>query len=140
MKFWDASAIVPLLIEEKTSGKIRKLLEEDQGMIVWTLTPVECYSALFRRHREKPLPMETLTNFRKKLIELEKSWHEVTQIDLVKKRAERLLASHPLRAADAMQLGAALVASSDQPENAFFVTFDEALAHAATLEGFSVLP
>jgi len=47
---------------------------------------------------------------------------------------------HPLAAADAIQLGAALVAASDRPETLEFVTLDRPLARAAQLEGFRVLP
>ncbi|MBI4403575.1 MAG: type II toxin-antitoxin system VapC family toxin [Deltaproteobacteria bacterium] len=140
MKFWDASAIIPLLIEEKTSSRVRDLLTGDSEVFVWTLTPVECFSALFRRHREKPVPVEIISQFRKRLAHMEKAWIEITQVELVKRRAERILASHRLRAADAMQLAAALVAFTDQPENGEFITFDETLAGAAALEGFVVLP
>jgi hypothetical protein len=53
--------------------------------------------------------------------------------------AERLVSVHPLRAADAVQLGAALVAADLDPAGLELVTFDERLATAAEKEGFSVL-
>ncbi|HSJ25022.1 MAG TPA: hypothetical protein VK929_10160 [Longimicrobiales bacterium] len=57
----------------------------------------------------------------------------------VRTTAMRLLRTHPLRAADALQLAAAL-AWAPAPAGDVFVTLDERLATAATLEGFTVLP
>jgi hypothetical protein len=64
---------------------------------------------------------------------------EIMDVDAVKIRAHRLLEVHPLRAADALQLAAGLVAVFDQPGGFEFVTFDGALGAAAKQEGFSVL-
>ncbi len=66
-------------------------------------------------------------------------WMEVYDLDAVKTPAHRLLEVHPLRAADALQLAAALVGVFDQPGGFEFVTFDAALSAAAEQEGFSVL-
>ena len=52
--------------------------------------------------------------------------------------ALRLLASHPLRAADALQLAAALVWARGRPSGHELVSLDERLRTAATLEGFVV--
>ena len=38
MKFWDASAIVPLLMTEPTSNALQRLAAEDQAMLVWWAT------------------------------------------------------------------------------------------------------
>jgi predicted nucleic acid-binding protein len=46
---------------------------------------------------------------------------------------------HPLRAADALQLGSAIVAADGDPSSLEFVTFDRRLAEAALREGFPVL-
>jgi hypothetical protein len=70
-------------------------------------------------------------------------WRQIHPIDLVgavSLRAKRLLARHTLRAADALQLAAALLAADDDPQRLEFVTLDERLAEAARLEGFRVLP
>jgi predicted nucleic acid-binding protein len=55
-------------------------------------------------------------------------------------RARRLLETHPLSAADALQLAAALVMTEERPTGTEFVTFDIRLAEAANKEGFPVLP
>jgi predicted nucleic acid-binding protein len=70
-------------------------------------------------------------------------WRTVVQVaptEQVRTRAARLLASYPLRAADAFQLGAALVWAQDQAAGHDFVCLDERLREAARQEGFSVLP
>jgi predicted nucleic acid-binding protein len=51
----------------------------------------------------------------------------------------RLLRLHSLRAADALQLAAAIVLSEHDPATLPFVTLDDQLARAAELEGFSLL-
>jgi predicted nucleic acid-binding protein len=66
-------------------------------------------------------------------------WSEVTAADLVRHHAERLVQAHPLRAADALQLAAALVACEDDPAALEFATLDRTQAEAADREGFRVL-
>ena len=55
-------------------------------------------------------------------------------------RAGRVLAAHPLRAADALQLAAALQWCDDVPSADSFVCLDDRLRDAARHEGFSILP
>lgn len=65
-------------------------------------------------------------------------WDEVADVLAVRTRALPLLARHSLRAADAGQLGAALLVA-DQGAGPFgFVCLDERLSLAAELEGFRV--
>jgi predicted nucleic acid-binding protein len=65
---------------------------------------------------------------------------EIAPMESVRDRAIRLLAVHRLRAADALQLAAALVWSEEQPANETFVCLDRRLRGAARREGFSLLP
>jgi len=58
----------------------------------------------------------------------------------VRARAARLLSLHPLRAADALQLAAALVWCRERTAEAPFVCLDDRLRLAAAREGFRVLP
>jgi uncharacterized protein len=55
-------------------------------------------------------------------------------------RAGRLVSAHPLRAADAFQLAAALAWCDDTPAGESFVCLDERLREAARREGFAILP
>jgi len=140
LKFWDSSALVPLLVPEEESRRCASFLRQDPGIIVWALTTTEILSALHRKSREGALDRRTLSEARKRLKSLEKAWTEIIQIDLVKDRAERVLTIHSLRSADSLQLAAALIAFGEAPHGAAFVTLDESLAEAAEKEGFTVPP
>jgi uncharacterized protein len=45
MRFWDASAIVPLLVSETSSRALQALVKQDPIMLVWWGSEVECASA-----------------------------------------------------------------------------------------------
>jgi predicted nucleic acid-binding protein len=139
MRFWDASALLPLLIEEDRTETTKALYDEDPLQAVWCLTEVEVASALARRSREG-LPPAGVENARLQLKWLADRWAETSSLPLVRARALRVVNTHSLRAADALQLSAALVASDDRPDALAFVCLDDRLRDAARREGFSVLP
>lgn len=138
MRFWDSSAIVPLCFTQPASPAATDWLKEDPVMVVWWGTPVECRSAFARLEREGPLTGVLLQSAFRRLHTLQESWVEVHPTDLLRSHANRLLRIHSLRAADAMQLAAALVWAGIPPEGRSFLTFDFRLAAAARLEGFEV--
>ncbi|MGH7859467.1 MAG: type II toxin-antitoxin system VapC family toxin [Candidatus Binatia bacterium] len=139
MRFWDSSAVVPLVCREPQSRRCRGWLRSDPVILVWVLAPVEVISALARKRREGTLASRTFQAAKRRLAKLEVAWNEVAPLEAVRSRARRLLETHPLRAADAMHLAAALVAFEEQTAGVEFVTFDDRLAVAASKEGFSVL-
>jgi uncharacterized protein len=139
MKFWDSSAIVPLLVEEDASATLLQILEEDQQLIVWWGTPVECVSALARREREGALSADQITAAVERLASLASSWHEVNPSGSIRTQAQRLLRVHPLRGADALQLAAAVLASEHEPASLEMLTLDDRLKVAAEREGFRVI-
>jgi len=139
VKFWDASAIVPLVVSEPPSDSLFALLETDAAMVVWWGTPVEAASALARREREGALPAQGVAHALERLRALARSWHEVLPVDAVRTGAQRLLRLHPLRAADALQLAAAILASEHDPASLEFVGLDDRLNEAASREGFRVI-
>lgn len=112
---------------------------QDSEIVVWTLTRVELLSAIARRRREEPKAAAALTAARRDVLRAWDQWSEVTAIEMARQLAERLVGTHRLRAADALQLGAALIAAENDPSSFEFVTFDRNLADAAEREGFSVL-
>ena len=140
MRFWDSSAIIPLVVPEEETEIVTRLLTEDPQMLVWTLTITEIYSAVYRKIRAHQLQSTLLPSLRDRLQQVGRGWSEIIQIEGVRSRANRLLAVHPLRAADALQLAAALLAFQDRSEGAELVTFDFNLRQAAENEGFVVLP
>jgi hypothetical protein len=139
MKFWDSSAIVPLLVQEASTQSLVKMLEDDQQLLVWWGTPVECASALTRREREGDLTAAQTTAAIERLASLEAAWDEVAPSAALRTQARRLVRLHPLRAADALQLAAAVLASEHEPASLEIVTLDDRLKVAAEREGFRVI-
>jgi predicted nucleic acid-binding protein len=139
VRFWDSSALVPLLAEEDSTAGLRRLLAEDAEVLVWWGTRVECASALARRGREGRLGRKDAILAEERLRRLGQEWTEVAPTDRVRSIAERLLRVHALRAADALQLAAAVLGSEEQPSALALVTLDDRLAEAAEREGFRVI-
>jgi predicted nucleic acid-binding protein len=138
--FWDSSAFVPLLLPEDRSASLTTLLSADREVTIWWATPLECQSAIQRRHHEAPLPPAAMTMATERLRALVDLCDTVSPTDEVRRRAARLVAVHPLRAADALQLAAALIWCEEQPHGERFVSLDGRLRDAARNEGFDVLP
>ncbi|HJU16854.1 MAG TPA: hypothetical protein VJ770_10330 [Stellaceae bacterium] len=139
MIFWDASAIVPLLIAEAATHSLQTLAARDPDMLVWWGSGVECVSALARLERAAALDTHAAAMAFDRLKQLADGWHEIEPTEAVRETATRFLRVHPLRAADALQLAAAFVAAEHRPTSLQVVTLDERLAGAARKEGFVVL-
>lgn len=135
MRFWDSSALVPVCVEEPSTPLARQLLEEDPGMVVWWGSTVECWSALARLRRDGQLSLPEEEEARAILDALARAWVEILPTDDVRTLAGRILRVHPLRAADAFQLAAALTWALPARAPAPIVTFDARLRDAARLEG-----
>lgn len=140
MKFWDSSAIIPLCLNEPASGLVKSLAKTDEDIVVWWATRVECISAMTRRRREGVLAVHAERQTRAALRALAGEWSEVQPTEPVRRQAARLLMVHSLRAADSMQLAAALLWVEDATSGAEFVCLDQNLREAAFKEGFTVLP
>lgn len=140
MRFWDTSALIPLCIDEPNSARARRLLETDPETAVWWGAPVQHASALARRVRDGTTNAEDEARARNVLARLASTWLVVSPSPLVLEGAIRLVRSHPLRAADALHLAAALTWAEPSPPGRAFVTFDRRLRDAALREGFLVLP
>lgn len=138
MRFWDSSAIVPLLVRQKSSPLAEVWATEDADMTVWTLTSVEVLSAFRRLVREQGLEEDRAVIAERRLDELVRTCHVVVDVPAVKRLASRLLRFHPLRAFDALQLGAALLWAEGHPEGRTLHTLDVRLGSAAEREGFVV--
>lgn len=139
MRFWDTSAVVPLLLEQSSSEFARANLAADGQLLVWWGTSVEIESALARFARERPKEEDVLSEAQIRFTALAGSWFEVQPSLDVKGRARNLLRRYPLRAADSLQLAAALVASGNGGSPIPFVCADARLGAAAQREGLPVL-
>jgi uncharacterized protein len=139
MKFWDSSAIVPLLLAEPTTRAMQTIVAKDSTMLVWWADEVECASALARLVREDALEDAATRLAFDRLRQLASGWHEIDPSDAIREAAVRFLRVHALRAGDALQLAAAFVAAERRPPSLEVVTLDERLAGAARKEGFDVI-
>ncbi len=139
MRFWDSSALVPLLVEEEVTAALRDLYLGAPGTITWWGTPVECASAVARLEREERLSPSAVKESLQLLDTLTRHWHRIEPVDAVLETARRLLRVHPLRAADSLQLAAAFLASEGRPKTLELVCLDDRLGTAAEREGFRVL-
>jgi len=139
VKFWDASAIVPLLVAEAPTRRLQALAAKDSAMLVWWGSELECVSALARLERDGALSPQAITLALRRLRQLAAGWHEVDPGDAIREAAARFLRVHPLRAADALQLAAAFLASERRPASLEMVTLDDRLGTAARKEGFAVI-
>jgi len=138
MRFWDSSAIVPLLVLEKETEQCIKTFKSDQGVLVWTMSKVEVFSSLCRRFREGALKELDFYSAKKRMNDFFDMAFEIISVPKVKDRALRLLQVHQLRAADAMQLASVLVASQEDPSRMPIMSFDNRLTLSARREGFTV--
>ena len=135
MRFWDTSALVPLLIEESESAAMRELAATDPRLMVWWATEIEAAAALARLEREGLSEAAGWSGL-SRLAGFAEEWDLVPASDEVKAAAIRMARVHPLCAADALQLGAAVIAAQGSPRALEFVTLDARLAAAARKEGF----
>lgn len=139
MRFWDSSAVVPLLVAEPASASAIREHAADPEIIAWWGCEVECVSALARLEREGNFAPGSIAEALRRLDAIVLAWREVEPVARVRQVAIRVLRVHPLRAADALQLAAAIVASEDQPATLPLVTLDDRLAEAAEREGFPIV-
>jgi len=115
--------------ETMTSMEKRGLIKLGSGKLpkgFWTMPKAE--------------DSEGLRQAREALTTLAEGWSEIQPPELVRHRAEGLLMIHSLRAADALQLAAALLWAEEATLGAEFVCLDQYLRDAAFKEGFTVLP
>jgi predicted nucleic acid-binding protein len=135
VKFWDASAIVPLLIAEVSTRRLLAMAAEDPTRG----SEVECASALARLEREDAIDANGIVAAFSRLGQLKAAWYEIDPSDAVRETAARFLRVHPLRAADALQIAAAFAAAEGRPVSLELISLDERLCVAARKEGFAVI-
>jgi predicted nucleic acid-binding protein len=136
MRFWDSSAIVPLLVPEAMSRSAQALFAADPVAFAWWGTELECLSAVCRRQRSGALSDELASDAVVRLNALRAGWHEVEPGEEVRESARRFLRVHDLPTTDALQLGAAFYAAEGRPSTLAFVALDDRLLEAARREGF----
>ena len=137
--FWDTSALVPLCARQGTSPRAMALYQI-HDVVVWWSTPVEVASALARLVRMRQLAAGDYSKARKLAEVLADSWSVIQPSDALRAHATQLVERLELRAADALQLAAALEWCEHAPQGRVFLTADQKLREAALLSGFDARP
>jgi predicted nucleic acid-binding protein len=137
LAFWDASALVALCVRQGITPRAIALYKRYDA-VVWWAAPVEIASALARLVRMKQIDLDDWTKARKLAKSLADSWFVIQPSDALRARAAQLVDRYDLRAADSLQLAAALQWCEDVPQGRVFLTADRKLKEAALLTGFDV--
>jgi predicted nucleic acid-binding protein len=133
--FWDASALVPLCVEQSITPNVATPYK-NYRIVVWWATPVEIASALARLVRTREISSSEWARARQVAVALADEWSVVQPSNSLRNRAAQLVEQYDLKAADAMQLAAALDWCENSPRGEVFLTADEKLRQAAVLSGF----
>jgi predicted nucleic acid-binding protein len=139
LRYWDASALVAVMLEEPGTDLAGEWLASDDAVCTWALTWVELVSAIERRARAGAFTTAARRTLLTLAHELASASTEVLDVEAVRVRAVMILARHSLRAADALQLAAALIVAEGGFAGLPFVCLDRRLADAAAREGLDVL-
>jgi predicted nucleic acid-binding protein len=133
--FWDASALVPLCVRQSTTPHAISLYAT-YDIVVWWATPVEIASALARLMRMKELDSRDWAKATTLATKLSGLWSVIQPSERVRATSMQLVDRFDLRAADSLQLAAALEWCEHTPQNRVFLTADQKLRDAALLAGF----
>jgi len=133
--FWDTSALVPLCVHQSITPSAIALYKSYE-VVVWWATPVEIASALARLVRIRQLDSGQWSRAHKLAKELADVWSMIQPSDALRAKATLLVDRFDLRAADSLQMAAALEWCEDVPQGRVFLTADQKLREAAMLGGF----
>jgi predicted nucleic acid-binding protein len=133
--FWDASALVPLCVIQGTTPSVVRLYKSYPA-VVWWATPLEIASALARLVRTREISSAECAKARQVAAALADEWSVIQPSNALRDHATRLVDRYDLKAADALQLAAALDWCEDAPHGEVFLTADQKLREAAVLAGF----
>jgi predicted nucleic acid-binding protein len=133
--FWDASALVPLCVIQGITPSFASLYKSYPA-VVWWATPVEIASALARLVRTSEISSGDCAKARQVAAALAAEWSVIQPSNALRDCATRLVDRYDLKAADAMQLAAALDWCENVPRGEIFLTADQKLREAAVLSGF----
>jgi uncharacterized protein len=135
--YWDSSALVPLCISQSQTVAAQ-ILYAKYKIVTWWATQVEIVSGLTRLTRMGAMTQQQYLLSKPFVKNLAGEFVSIHESAGIAPSACRLLELHPLRAADALQLAAALEACEHNPLGFALITADQRLADAARQTGFSV--
>ena len=138
MIFLDTSWLVKRLVDERGAADVRRIIAAHDVLVVSEIASVEFHSAMQRRRREGTLSARLATALS---AEFRDEWPTLTRVAVasaVLSVAIELLARHPLRTLDAIQLASAKVVMARSPETLYFGSADARLNAAAVAEAFAL--
>ncbi|MGA2673977.1 MAG: PIN domain-containing protein [Terracidiphilus sp.] len=135
--FWDTSVLVPLCVSQTPSARSHRFFGK-YLVTVWWATPVEMTSAFVRLLRRQEISSLTYAQALRQADGLANLWDVIKPSEKLALDARTLLERYPLRAADALQLAAALAWCEGKPKGNVFLTFDRRLGEAAGQAGFTL--
>lgn len=131
---------MPLVVPEARSSDCIQIAKGDPHVAFWWATPVELRSAVAARHRSGMFSLHDLVTAQASIDHLLKHNTEIVPSEQIRSLALDLIRRYPLRAADALQLAAALSVFGSGPGSIEFVCLDDRLRDAALAEALIVLP
>jgi len=140
MKFWDSSALLSLIAAQSGKDDLKALFNDDSGVVLWWGSRVELASGLCRLRRESLIDDAALSSLLKAVEQIADDADEVEPTEQLRLASMRILRVHNLRAADSLQLAAALAWADHDPSGVGFVCLDKRLREAAEKEGFDLFP
>ena len=139
--FWDASAIMAVILEEPRSETIISFFKKDmEGMAAWWGTKVECHSSISRLRRMEIISDDGKESAVEILSRIQMKLTEIFPSEEIRDEAIGLIHKHPLKTGDTLQLASALIWADHHPAGKQFVCLDDRLRKAAALEGFTLIP
>lgn len=133
--FWDSSALVPLCVHQGITPRA-VLLYKKHEVVVWWAAAVEIASGLARLARMSHITPADYAKAGKLAATLSDTWSVIQPSENVRATALRIVDHYDLRAADSLQLAAALEWCGGTPHGRVFLTADQKLREAAFLAGF----
>ena len=140
LRFWDTSALLPLILDEESSDTVANLLRQDTDITVWWGTRAECAVAISRLRWNGELDEEREESTREVLDVVAETWIEIRPTDDLRLLGTLLSRYHLLKTADCFQLASALRWCEGGTTGFAFVCLDRQLRQAARKDGFTVLP
>lgn len=134
MNYLDSSALIKLFVEERGSGWLARLVEENGAVATAKIAYAEIYAGLARKHRAGGLsgPEYARTCHR-----FEDEWRAYLRLDVaddVLVLARDMIQRHPLRGFDAIHLACAISLQTLVGERVRLVAADARLLQAAEAE------
>ena len=135
--YFDASALVKRYVDETGRPDVLRLLRR-YDVVTSAIVPIELRSALRRRVSEGTLDEERVPEILKRVATERRMWALIEMSNDVLVAAEALVATHPLRALDAIHVTSArLFAARVTMPGFLFVSADRRQTKAAAAVGLA---